>query len=79
MQSHMDGVHKFRIPFDDLAQRRKLGSGSYGDVWLADYTRVGVQVALKKLKASPASARKQQNGEKAQRESFRTVSGQLHM
>ena len=50
LRARMDGVHRYTIPFSDFAQRSKLGSGSYGDVWLADYTRLGVQVALKKLK-----------------------------
>ena len=39
------------IPFDHLVVRKKIGSGTFGDVWLALHTRDNANVAVKKLKA----------------------------
>ena len=51
LNEHVNGVERFQIPYRDLVRRTKLGSGSFGDVWLAEYTHhhVSAHVAVKKL------------------------------
>ena len=53
LNDRVNGVGRFQIPYSDIERTKKLGSGTFGDVWLANYTHMHVTapVAVKKLKA----------------------------
>ena len=53
LNERVHGIGRFQIPYKEIFREKKLGSGSFGDVWLATYTHVHVSapVAVKKLKA----------------------------
>ena len=48
LEAKVVNIDRFRIEYKRVHRRRKVGSGSFGDVWLSTYD--GHDVAVKKLK-----------------------------